>query len=295
MNFTSLSTQTMLAHSQRLTTQPEPRAILAAHPMGPPTLDELGVAHQDLAEVVGARKYTLAEIGRLRDLIETLDFTHDECARALYYALEALGHDTSDPQKAARYRQAKQRLFPDGLEIVRRSYSDESGAVIERRAQMTSNLRQLLDNTAFGSSTLGALLDNWNQAGQELGDAFLQRAQLQVGLKGGGTLQIATDHRAKRHRWARVMRALLMVIEVIEPSPEEREVLLGTLKKSIESAELKRANGAQQEGEGDEDDIGEGDIDAGDIGEGEASDGVVAGPEASDDEDPDVGDVATPA
>lgn len=293
MNLSILPINVMLAQSWRWLTTPEIRQALAAHPMGAALLVEIEKVHNRLAEQSERRRQLEATLQRLTDLVTRYDAVHDNLARAIHGALEAIALGTQNPERAAACRRLQSILLPEGLSIVSRSYIYEAGAIEALLRRVTDEVKAELAAIPVGGDTLADWFHAWVAAGQALGRHVQERAHLLKSTGRGGTGTAEVGNQEARRRWIGTVQTFVSALDLMELGAETRERILSALEASIDSALRARPGsdpeGDEPEGDEDEDAPGEGDGDGDDLGDGEPDqdDGDDLG---SGEPDPDDGD-----
>jgi hypothetical protein len=252
MNFNSLSTQTMLSHSDEWLNTPEIRAMLIGRPLTLALIVELQGSHDELAEKQSQRARIFAELGQITGEMTRLDRIHDRKARAMHALLQGLAEGTEDAGKAAQFLDLLARLFPRGLGVVQRSYIDEAGAVIEMQRQVTDEVLAFMESVRVDAQSLADIYRDWVAVGLALGRLARQRARLQRAITRNGTASATIDTRAARQRWIRTVATLVSMVAMLKLSDEEREKLLAPLERSIADATRRRGNPGPDDDAGDE-------------------------------------------
>jgi hypothetical protein len=104
MNLKILPINVMLSHREQWLGNRELRAKIDTHLMGAALLIEVGRVHDRLAGQVAQRRQLEMALARLMDLISDFDVDHDDLARAIHFALEALIAAASDAAQIERYQ-----------------------------------------------------------------------------------------------------------------------------------------------------------------------------------------------
>lgn len=252
MNLNVLSIHVMLMHSGYWLKNDALRAQLGAHPLGAALLAEVARVHERLAGQAERRRQAGLEVSRLTALLASLDLVHDNMARGLHGALEALIVTTTDPALVARYRRLRDLLFPEGLSIVSRSYTYEAGAITALEARMTEADLAELASIQVGPQTLADWYRAWVAAGTELGRNAHARQVLLVRNARGGSAAASVDQRSARLDWVNTVQTFLRALDLVPLAPEAREQLLSPLAASIARALRQRAQNPGNESPGDE-------------------------------------------
>jgi hypothetical protein len=252
MNLNVLSIHVMLSHSGYWVGNDALRAQLTAHPVGAALLSEVARAHERLAGQAERRRQVARELARLTALLASLDLTHDNMARGIHAALDALIITTADPDASARYQRLRGLLFPEGLGIVSRSYMYEAGAITALEARMSEADVAELAAIQVGPQTLADWYRAWIAAGQELGRNVHAREVLLTRTGRGGSAATTVDQRSARLDWVNTVQTFLRALDLMQLSPETREHLLSSLETSIAQALRQRAQNPGDELPGDD-------------------------------------------
>ncbi len=283
MNLSKLNTSAMLAHSRVWMEDTSLRTQLATHPLGAAILEKIAEVHQDLGRKQSERNAAEENLEGLRGDMSALDTEHDSIARVLYHHLLAFiemeevnlvndngaggdGADGNAQHRIDALRVLFGRLFPNGLDIVRRSYLEEAGEVVARDQRLTQAERDLMAAIQVGNHTLADLYQRWHHAGSELGRKGHERALLKASLRHQGSATSRAVLREARRQWIRTVTALFEIVELIPLDREAREAVLGPLEESLRDlASLPRNEDSAPEAETEFPDDGAGDVDS-DIG-----------------------------
>ena len=242
MNFNALSSQTMLVHSNAWLDTPEVHDALASHPLSAAVLEQIRMVHDSLAVRQNTRVRVEARVAQLTEVAENEDRRHDRKVRAIYHMLQCLIEGVDDEALARTFQDWQARLLPDGLSLVRRSYLDEVGAVIELQKRITPAMLADMAKIQVGPLTLAALYRELVAAGEALGHAVRERAELQASVGRAGSLSSDIDSRGARIRWIRTASMLLDVLELISAPVALREKIRAPLLRSIQEATRARTN-----------------------------------------------------
>ena len=236
INLQLLSAESMLSHSRQWLANKEVRALLEAHPLGKTAMAEIESAHEFLTETLVTWQSLNAMVTSLSNAIIAEDNEHDRFARALYGFLSALAESVETPDEAEKYLEARAMMFPWGLSITQRSYTEEHHAVLEVDRRLTPPVRVLMDETRIGLGTLTDIYDKWIIAGKRLGAQVRERARLEASMVQRGGAELIPRLNDARGSWARAVRVLLSVIDVLPIEPEIRDRILEPLVRDVDDS-----------------------------------------------------------
>jgi hypothetical protein len=253
MNLNVLPINVLLSHTDQWLNNPELRAKISAHIVGIALLLEVERVHGRLAGQVERRRQLALALAQLTELITQLDIEHDNLARAIFLALEALIAAARDVVETTRYQRLQSLLFPEGLSIVSRSYSYEAGAMTALESRVTEADVTELAAIPVGSQSLADWYRNWVQSGKTLGRRVHERDAMNAGSARGGSATETVDIRAARLECVNTMQTFLGALHLMNLTAETRERILGPLEASIAQALRGRADdGLPEEPPGDD-------------------------------------------
>ena len=236
INLHSLSAESMLSHSRRWLANKEVRDLLESHPLGKTAMGEIEGAHEFLTETLVTWQSLNAMVTSLSNAIIAEDNEHDRFARALYGFLSALAESVDSPDEAEKYLEARAMMFPWGLSITQRSYAEEHQAVLEVDRRLTPPIRVLMDETRIGNGTLTDIYDKWIIAGKRLGAQVRERARLEASMVQRGGAELIPRLHDARTSWARAVRVLLSVLDVLPLESTVRERILTPLTRDVDDS-----------------------------------------------------------
>jgi hypothetical protein len=249
MNLNILPINVMLAHSGYWLDDEVLRAQLAAHPIGAALLLEIARIHARLQGQAERRRQIALALARFSEIMQSLDLTHDNMARAIHAVLEALLMATRDAAARELYLRLRDLLFPEGLSIVSRTYAYQAGAAQALSARVSEADLADLAAIPVGAETLADWYRAWITAGKQLGEHLHQRETLLARTTRGGTATAEVDTRAARLEWIEIVQTLLGAIDIMKLAPEVREQLHGPLEASITQALRTRSAGDDAPGD----------------------------------------------
>lgn len=191
-----------------------------------PLLGDLQRVHTGLLQSQRKTDQGSAELKRLGAKAAELDAVHDRRARGIYDGLGALANLVDDPERAKAARTAQAELFPDGLTITTRSYSDEAGEAELVGGRMSPATKALLKAESLGGVSFATHVTRWRSAARELGAVEQERTVLQAELKAEPR---GTTAARARNAWIKIMTVILSALELEDLSDETRRKLLRPL------------------------------------------------------------------
>ncbi len=167
------------------------------------------------------------EIIRLTQEMTELDALHDRMARCVFYALDAGENLASDPTEIENHQKARLLLFPDGLNVTRRSYREQAGFARRVDEQLDAPTRQWLSGIILHGQPLDIVADTWFTTARTLGSRFADRETMRgtENPEGVRAIQIYDE----RNRWIRGVNTLIAMLEETAIPPETRRRLLVNL------------------------------------------------------------------
>ena len=233
MNLKVLSSESMLSNSNEWLNNPELRRELEKHPLARAMLVELQSNHDGLSATVSARKLLVDALQRLTAELDLTDGLHDRSARGLGKLIAGLIEVSTDPQQIAQLIQARDTLFPEGMQFVQWSYSDEHGAVVEMESRLSPEVRSFLARTRVGETTLLAIYDQWVAAGMRLGELTKERARIRATMSRTGTVAASIDTVEARNAWVRATQVFLSILAMLPLEDDTRRALLAPLERDV--------------------------------------------------------------
>jgi hypothetical protein len=147
----------------------------------------------------------------------------------------------SCPSEFLRFRCA--RPDPNGLELVRWSYTDEASDAKLVDKRLDADDKQLLKEIPIPEGTLHDVHLSRVKAGKELGEIEKQRAALATQTPDAPT---PADAVRARNVWIRTVNALVSLLELEEKLTDgDRDRLLGPLRRAEHKA--RRADASRKE------------------------------------------------
>lgn len=177
----------------------------------------------------------------------TIFLSADRKARGTYGALTAFADLVDDPDKAARLIALRDKIFQQGLSVVRWSYVDEAGEVELVEARLTVQDRNFLKQLPYPGGKLLEAHEARIAAARKLGDLERKKQDL-IRTHESKAGKIALSDVAKAcNGWIRTVRAFVGILDLEKNlAPDVRQKILGPL----EEAERKTAKrGGKENGD----------------------------------------------
>jgi hypothetical protein len=278
-----LSIEVMIALCQFWLSNSKASAILASHELGVAMRKQIVRAYQALRAVHLRRSDAKSELRRLTDISIELGKRHNNKAGSLFSMLHGLRKGTEDPDLAQLCKKLLMLCFPNGRRFINWKHVEQGGYADAMVEKLTPALRARMAMVVIGDQTLLDLCDAWLDAGQELGQNALDRAQMEASLASSSTSPSAVNIKKVCSLWRRTARALLENVELMELSHADREALLAPLESSVAQARRDQAGSSNEPADDAEptpddpaDEPGDLDLDD-DAGTGERSTATAAG------------------
>ena len=243
-NLKNLSNQAMVGATKGWVSPTEARSAMAGIGEVAGYLDRMAEAHNGLLryQVTGETSPEDEQLKEMSDRALALDARHDRLARGIDTVLE--GNTlllNADDQTAAALANLRDRLFPNGMSIVNRTYLEEAGEVELARERLDTEDRALLVQVPTMNENLQEMVDEWIRTGTELGNLERQRIRAaEAATSAEGVSR--SDVLAARNQWIRVVRAILAGLDLAEGLDERTlTLILQPLKVAVEKAAQKSA------------------------------------------------------
>lgn len=201
------------------------RKALAQFPLLAALLPELERVHQILFELKAKEP---SELAALRQREAEVDAKHDAYVHILYDTLTVIATVAA---KADELLKLRDRLFPEGLLHVRKSYRTEVGHAAFVASQADDALRAKLKAVALHESSLLDYYDQWQAAAQSLAELEDERARLMKSAP-----SVAGELYAARQGWIRVVKLLVTNAEAIHIDAATDELLFSALRATERAA-----------------------------------------------------------
>jgi hypothetical protein len=179
-------------------------------------------------EILAAAPPDSPELRRVMELLGEADDDHDEFVRFLVQFLRAFRHD-DDPKIVAAAAELLRLLFPDGAELVRKSFMEEAGRALAREKLATPEVRATLASFPLPNArTLETKFDTLQKLARQVGDLSAERDRLAGGVGPSATELLA----AKR-------RLIATVEQVLESFAMLEDTLDGATRTAVDELEDK--------------------------------------------------------
>ena len=226
-----LSSLAMLTLCERWLQDPAMRSHLEAHDLGIAIRARLREVYQQLAEL--RAPHLGYELRQLEHASRKSRGELDALANRLYTALETRTAEVTDEVTAARYRELKEVLFPDGprsLVVLTRRMSG-SAELDHRRDESVAVTR--LQSVPVTGYTLMEAYRVWAVVEETAEKRRHARTRTHPLLDQSSRLYKATKR--AREKWLRTARALFTAIALLPLPDTARQKLLASLKLSVEN------------------------------------------------------------
>jgi hypothetical protein len=213
-----------------------------------PLIPDLVAVRKGLQDSHAASAKSAPEIQRFQATAGELDVRHDRKARGLDKIIDGLSELVDDPELTEKLGALRTEILgPKGLLVISSSYTDEAqnAKLVDKRLSPES--KELLGDIKIYDKTLGGWVKDWQGVAKELGEVESERTALETKTKAATASQPAPATRA-RNRAIRTLNALMMVIELDEPTDELRTELLGPLEVELAKAEKRAKRSASKAG-----------------------------------------------
>ena len=242
MSLKALSTQTMIMLTEPLLDPKRERKLLLGMPLTASLVPVLEKSKKNLIDTQRTGSAAVTALAALTREAAGVDALHDRKVRGILGLLTDLAALADAPAEAQRYLDLRDRLFPEGLRIIGRSYRDEAGEARLARKRIDPATKKALQKIpAAGGKMLLAEVEGWLKAADQLGEIEDRRAELDQQIAAEGTGQ--SEAVGARNDWIRAMRALETNLE-LEPKATDaiRKRLLGGLHDADAKAERRVAS-----------------------------------------------------
>ena len=236
MSLKALSTQTMIMVTEPLLDAKRDRKVLLGMPLTASLVPVIERSLKNLVDTQRTGSAAVTELAKLSKEGAEVDALHDRKLRGVNGLLTNLAELADDPAESKRYLDLRDRLFPDGLRGIGRSYRDEAGEARLARKRIDPATRKALQKIPAGGTTLQAEVEAWLRAADRLGELEDRRGELDRQISAEGTGQ--ADAARARNEWIKAMRALESNLD-LEPKATDaiRERLLSALHEADAKAE----------------------------------------------------------
>lgn len=195
-------------------------------------MSHLEKAHKTLLTVQPTADPSAA--GRART-IEALDAQHDDLVRAIYALFQVQMYLTQQPSERELWQRLRDAVFPEGLVVVTRSYSDEAGQAALALARLSADDKKQLKAATIGKESMLGLIERYGQVAQKLGEAAIMLYTPTVNPS-------RADAAEARNQWIRVVHAVLAAIDMVSQNGDLVREVVAPLRE-VERRADRRRNG----------------------------------------------------
>jgi hypothetical protein len=219
------------------------RRALAAVPALAALLPEIDAAWQGLHATYGAGPGTERR-KQIQDRQRALDLEHDDVLRGIWFYLQSQVFIAREPAERQELARLRDRLLPEGLTAVNKSYREEAGQAELATSRLTERDRELLQSMVMRDGrTLLDLVNRWRELAGRIGALDRERA---------GDVRderpTPADALAARHRWIRIVTAMRDVAALVAADDPAIQEILAHVAAAEEAAD-RRAAGRDEAGE----------------------------------------------
>ncbi len=216
-----------------------------------PTLEEAKV--ELLATQATPNTSTTVEISAVQKEQADVDGVHDRKSRGIYGALTAFAELVDDPNKAARYLALRDKMFPQGLAVVKWSYTDEAGEAELVENRLNAQDHALLKQLPYPGGKLHDAHESRIAAAGKLGQLERKKQVLiQAHESKDGKVALADVAKA-RNGWIRTVRAFVGMIDLEKDLASDiRQKILGPLEEAERKAAKRGGKEESDEPKGNE-------------------------------------------
>jgi hypothetical protein len=231
MALRNLSTETMLSHSAEwLDPNKNVHPLLHKHDATRGLVKRLDTAHSGLLATFRVTDTGDDKLAVIQGQEDAADGLHDRKARGVHGLFTALAELTDHPETREKLLATRDRLFPDGLDVIRWSYSDEAGNALVLAERLDPGTRASLTEIGAHAGAeafqVDSQLDAMILAGKQLGELEQEKAR----LTGQPVVPLASRS-AARNEWIRLVD---LIVRNVESSDEiqaaDRSTILDRLR-----------------------------------------------------------------
>ncbi len=216
------------------------KAILACPELAP-LHPRITAVHEGLAAVTQP-VVTNPKLKEISEQEAAADGRHDEVIRGSHMLLTGISLLLGQSPDSAAVLAARDKLLPDGLESVNKTYRAEAGQAAQLSDRM-ADLEPLLNSVVVGGTTparpLTHYVREWISLGAKLGKLEDERARIQATpsvVEGGAAVVEA------RNRWIRAANALLATAEMAEVDAKIMAAIFGPMWAAEKTADRRGRN-----------------------------------------------------
>ncbi len=238
MSLRDVSTGTMITVSSHWLDAEGTRPAIEAIAPAAALLPAIKEAHQRLLKTQAKPDPGDGKLAAIQKEQGELDVQHDRMGRGEYGVLTAFAEVAGDAEEAASYLALRDKIYPPqrGLRILQASYAEEAGEVELVEERLSDDDRALLKKLPVPGGKLSDVHKARLTAGRKLGVLEKKRHNLATGSGDalGESIQPADVLKA-RNGWIQAARALIAVLNVVQPS----QAVLDSILRPLDEAERK--------------------------------------------------------
>jgi len=185
--------------------------------------------HETLITKQPTTSAILARVTAIQEKQATIDIPYGRKLRGSFGLLSSLADLTDDPSKAAAYLDLRDRLSPEGLRAILKSYTEKAGAAKMLPGRLDESSRELLASIATPDGKLMDAVKAWTRAGRELGALEREKVALNQQLANEEGKVRPADVVKARNRWIRLAHALESNLEISAADEATVANILGSL------------------------------------------------------------------
>ena len=231
MGFNTFDVPTMIAVSDPWVDETKDKPLLTGQPLTAGLVPIIEKAHNGLLQMRVTPSENAAAAEALAARAAELDADHDDRYRGLHAVLTGWA-SISNEKRRATIESLRDKLLPDGLAGVQRTYLAEAGNVELALSQLTPEDEATLKSIVVDGTDLLVRFNEWAAVGRMLGDVERERARLSEHSENRIT---AADVRTARFKWIRAVNALTALLELASDVPEEMRLRILQPLRAAES------------------------------------------------------------
>lgn len=229
----NLTTQTMVTVSERWVDPEREKPILQRYPLTAALIPHLVKAHTNLVVFQRASAETQGEIAAVQKEQAALDAEHDRKIRGVFSFLTSLAELSDTEGRARHYLDLRDKLLPDGLRAVQRSYVDQAGEIVLLEGRLDDGAKRALADIGTPEGPLSLHVQAWMKAATRLGQLEEKRLDLARSASIDDTRK--SDVLRARNEWIRVVNGLKSNLLLDQASDED----LYRIFRHLDAAEAK--------------------------------------------------------
>ncbi len=167
-------------------------------------------------------------------VLEELDAQHDDMVRTIYHLFLAQIYLSQVETERELWQRLCDTVLPEGLLVVKRSYSDEAGQATLAHSRLSAEDKKQLKTLVLGKESMLALIERYVQVAQKLGEVASVHYQ--------PTVQPSrSDAASARNQWIRVVNTVLAAIDMIPNNEDLLREVVAPLREIERRAERRRS------------------------------------------------------